>query len=789
MLAFPLLVVYFLSRVLGDRRYLGTLGQRLGFLPSAIRNIGGDAIWLHAVSVGEVLSSVRLVEELKRQQPALAVYVSTATVAGQSVARQKLEGKAAGVFYAPIDYAFAVRRVLRRIQPAAVIILETEIWPLLYREAKRHGCALVVVNGRISDRALPRYQALKIFFRWVLSLPDAIYVQGPQDKERYLSLGAPARRVEVLGNLKYDTAGLEAEPPQQVRELVAKLTPSRVLIAASTMPGAGPEDIDEDDLTVETFAWLAARVPGLLMIYAPRRPERFELAAQKLERAGVRYLRRSRMGEAAGLELPGVLLVDTLGELASIFELGDVVFLGGTVAQRGGHNLLEPAAAGKAVVCGPHLENFPAIAKEFRDAGAIMEIATAAGLGPAILKLMEEEERRASYGRKAKALAEAKRGVTALAARKLLEAMDEAVPMFGRRGIGPGILWGLSRIWVLGAAVDRHRETARARSLGAPVVSIGGLAMGGVGKTPLCAHLAERLAARGYAPAVLTRGYRRRSLEEVIVVEAGAQAPACMTGDEAQIFVRFAHAHVGIGRSRWTAGQLLRERLPTSVFLLDDGFQHYELKRDLDVVLIDALDPFSDGRVFPHGKLREPLSALRRAGCFVITRAQPNRNYSGIRAVLAGYNPEAPVFLARLEAGAWINERTKEPQELPDGAVVAFCGLGNPEAFWRTLRRLGIEPVFQWTFDDHHTYVPRELKRLARQARERGAQALVTTQKDAMNLPERAFEAIAPLDLFWVKVDVTLDKEEEFLDLIAARIDAHRERIRGGETEGAAEFY
>jgi 3-deoxy-D-manno-octulosonic-acid transferase len=768
-LAFPLLVVYWVSRGLGDRRYLRTLPSRLGFLPRSVRRGGADSIWLHAVSVGEVLSSVRLVHELRAQQPKLMVFVSTSTLAGYSVARQKLAEEAHGVFYAPADYAFAVRRVLRRIQPSAVVILETEIWPLLYREAKRAGCALVVVNGRISDRALPRYHALRFFFRWVLGLPDAIYTQSEQDRARYLSIGAPAAKVHVLGNLKYDTAAAGAAP-KVIVDLVARLGPEQVWIAASTMPPAAAGEPDEDELVVRTFQQLAASHPRLLMIHAPRRPERFEEAAARLKAAGISFLRRSTMEPGAGMDLPGVLLLDTIGELASVFPLATVVFMGGTLPDRGGHNLLEPAAAGRAIVSGPHLENFPAIAREFRDAKAMYEIERAGQLAGAVEELLNNREMREALGRRALELAEARRGVTAAAARHILTAMDEALPAWRRTGLGRLVLWPLSRLWAAGAALDRRRKSGHARVLPAPVVSIGGIAIGGVGKTPLCAHLAERLTRDGYRTAILTRGYRRRSLEEAILVEAGARAPVCVTGDEAQILVRFSHAHVGIGADRFQTGSLLAERLGADVFLLDDGFQHYRLHRDVDLVLIDALDPFSGGDVAPLGRLREPLSALRRASAFLITRAQPGRSYAGIRRLLAEYNPGAPVFLASLRASAWINERTRQAEPLPPEAPVAFCGLGNPEAFWRTMHGMGIEPVFRWTFPDHHVYTPLQLKRLARQARARGATALVTTEKDAMNLPQRALEAIAPLNLYWLKIETSIAHEDELMQFLERRL-------------------
>ncbi len=579
-----------------------------------------------------------------------------------------------------------------------------------------------------------------------------------------------AERIQILGNLKYDTGYTESTPPAAIGAFLARLQPSVVWIAASTMPGADAGDIDEDRLIPEVFSSLAPAHPRSLLVYAPRKPERFSFAAERLHAKGIRFLRRTALKDDSLLDLPAVLLLDTMGELASLFPVADVVFLGGTLARRGGHNLLEPAASATPMVVGPHLENFPAIAKEFRSAHAFVEIASPDDLAPTLHRLLLDPEERKLYGGRAGAIAGSKRGSTAQAAQQVLLAMDDAVPTWSASGFTslPGRF--LATLWRAGSAMQRKWQTARARALGHPVVSVGGLAMGGVGKTPFCAHLAERLAARGFRPAILTRGYHRRSLEEVVILEAGAWAPASMTGDEAQIFVRFANAHVGIGADRYRTGRLIEERLNLGVFLLDDGFQHYRLQRQIDIVLIDALDPFSGGKVFPHGRLREPLSQLRRASCFVITRAQAGRHYSGIRKLLREHNPDAPVFVARLDACSVVDERTRQPAELPSGPVVAFCGLGNPGAFWRTLDRLRIQPVFQWTFDDHHRYQPIELKRLAQQAALHGARVLLTTEKDAMNLPERVLEVIGSLDLFWVKIDVRIEEEQKFFDLIESKL-------------------
>jgi tetraacyldisaccharide 4'-kinase len=766
--------LYFLYRGYRDRRYFRSFGERLGWLPATYKRTAPGSIWLHAVSVGEIISSLRLVNELRAANPHIPIYVSTTTVAGRSIAEEKLAATVDGLFYAPIDYTSAVRRVLRRIRPAVFIVLETEIWPNLYREVKRAGCGLLIMNGRISDRTLARYRRFRLVFRAALSFPDAIFAQSESDRTRYLEIGAPADRVSVGGNLKYDAAAVEGSaPPQAVVDLIARIQPGPIWIAASTMPGADADDPDESEVVLSGFLDLATRYPRSLLIIAPRKPERFDIVFDALRARGIHRVRRSQLDPATSLELPGAMVLDTIGELASVFALADVVFMGGTLARRGGHNILEPAAASRPIVIGPHMENFAAIAQEFRAAGALVEIKTPSELAPAIDNLFQDPQRRAELGQLAAQLAERKRGVTARAVREILAVQDRAIPAWNLHGFGKSLLAPLSLLWIWGGALKQRKAS---RALETPVISVGGIAMGGSGKTPFVLMLARRLNVLGFQPAILTRGYGRQSLARMIVVEGGGSASTAATGDEAQIFVRSGDAHVGICSDRWRAGCAIEEASHTNVFLLDDGFQHRRLQRDLDIVLIDAFDPFAGGAVFPRGRLREPLAALARADMFVITRAQPGRHYQAIRERLGELNPNAPIFLSTVEPRRWIHAVTGQESQQPSGPVVAFCGLGNPDAYWQTLNQLGIHPVFTWSFRDHHLYRPRELRRLAAQARSHGAAALVTSEKDAMNLPADFAELIAPTELYWLEVETRLHDETALMHLVGRAIFTDRPR-------------
>jgi 3-deoxy-D-manno-octulosonic-acid transferase/tetraacyldisaccharide-1-P 4'-kinase len=716
LLAFPLLLIYLAWRVVRNRSYARSLGERFGRLPASFDGTLAGGVWLHAVSVGEVITAVGLIRALKAAEPGLPVFVSTTTLAGRAMAEQKLAGVADGVFYAPLDYRFAVRRVLRRVRPSCVAVMETEIWPNLYRETRRAGARLLVINGRISDKAWPRYRRGRRFFAAALGYADRVLAQGPLAAERFRALGAP--RVEVAGNLKYDFDPNATAIAPDLAAWLAAGGAGRVWIAASTMPPAAPGDPDEDDLVIEAFQRLACRYPDLLAILVPRRPERFGEAAAKLEAAGIRYVRRSAL---APLPRPGVLLLDTIGELAGLFRAADAVFMGGTIVQRGGHNPLEPAAFGKPLVYGPHMENFPEIAAAFEVAAAYLPAHNAEEIAQQTARLFNDAALSAELGRKGRELASGNKGATARAASSIIELLDEGYPapapsLWRRLLLGP-----LTPVWRAAVALDRWRTAAQ--RLSRPVVSVGNLSVGGTGKTPFTLWLARGLRGRGWRPAILTRGYR--------------------SGEEAELYRRAGFA-AGQGRDRYAAAR----GLDADVFLLDDGFQHWALARDLDIVLVDALDPFAGG-LLPLGRLREGVGALDRARIVVATRGRG-------RAPWLERLTTAPVFTAQVEAATF---------DAPGGRLGAFCGLGNPASFRRTLAEMGVELEYFERFPDHHVYVDAELAALAARA-----DALLTTEKDWLNLPEawRARVRTVPIEL-------RVEDGARLLDLVEARL-----RQRGG---------
>jgi tetraacyldisaccharide 4'-kinase len=640
-----------------------------------------------------------------------------------------------------------------------LVVAETEIWPNLFREVKRAGCGLIVVNGRISDRAAPRYRRRRWFFSHALIWPDAILAQNTAIAGRFIAAGAPPAKVTAAGNLKYDFQ--PGCPPTEVVAFLDQLAPAAIWIAASTMPP------DEDDTVIAAFHELAAENSGLLLILVPRKPERFELAATQLAEAGVSFVRRSAL---APLNLPGVLLLDSMGELSGLFSRADVVFMGGTLAPRGGHNILEPAMFGKPIVVGPHMENFREIADTFHDAGAMVEIAASAELKGAVADLLRDQVRAGDIGRRAKACSEAQSGATSIAVARIRELYEKAAPRIEPVPPLRLLLW----IYHQAGALKRRYQLKRVVKLRAPVISVGNLTMGGSGKTPMTLYLAERLS----KPAILTRGYRRQSSGNLIL-GAGEQADWRDTGDEAQIFLRSRAAPVGIGADRAQVGRLVEDRFAVEHFILDDGFQHWKLVRQVDIVLIDALDPF------PISRLREPLASLSRADIFVITRSRASSPQ--IERELRRYNAGAPIFYATVKPECWIEGATGQRLEVRDPrftSAAAFCGLANPASFWTTLADIGVKPSARIAFPDHTRYSAATIADL----RNRHG-VLLTTEKDWINLG-----ASPPAGIYWLKIRIEVYNEDAFLRAIDWKLmephrSERRDRLRTPSEANESESY
>jgi 3-deoxy-D-manno-octulosonic-acid transferase len=458
------LLPYWLVQWLRHGKYLSNLLERLGFSFPSLENLPEDragAIWIHAVSVGEALSSVMLARQLKEVYPQRPLIVSTTTMTGQALARERLPF-ADAIVYFPLDWAWCVRRALDAVDPAIVVILETEIWPNFLREAGRRRVPVVFVSGRISDRSFTRWQRqmdrfgflLRPLLRDALGNARAFLMQSQSDAERLRALGAPAARVRVSGNLKYDQE-LPAETPlANWLEAEAKWRGRSPIIVAGSVVAT------EEPLALIAFGVLQGEFAKALLVLAPRKPERFRAAAEFIQESQRKFVRRSELsvpgpgsaavksaaavgasgdagkggamidaigyGNAAIPDDATVLLVDSIGELSSLYRLADGVFVGGSLVPSGGHNILEPAAFGKVAVFGPSMDNFGEISSQFVAAGAAVQVESPEDAGVAWIEQLRDPERTRQMGETAKILVDASRGATARAMAEIAEQLESA---------------------------------------------------------------------------------------------------------------------------------------------------------------------------------------------------------------------------------------------------------------------------------------------------------------------------------------------------------------------------
>lgn len=416
LLALVLTAPWWLLEMARHGKYRIGWRERLGIVPHRLFDrVSPHTIWIHAVSVGEVLAVSQMVDELKARLPGWRVVVSTTTDTGQALARQRFgEGD---VFYLPLDFTYAIRAYLGALRPKLLVVAESEFWPNLLHEVRRSGASIAVVNARVSDRSLPRYLRFRSLFERVMRNVDVFLAQSEEDARRLVLIGAPTERVHVGGNLKF-----EVKPPEKPQILdpfaasVKREEIGPVLVAGSTLEG-------EEAMLLECFRQIVARYPNALMVLAPRHPQRFDTVAGFLAASGMGWQRRSHWDAQPALT-GGVFLLDSIGELSSFYQFADLAFVGGSLVPKGGHNVLEAAQFGAAILVGPHTENFRDIVSVFQRADAL-RVVTPDSLTSTVLELLQNDSERSSLGQRAREIMAQQQGATERTITALLQLLPD----------------------------------------------------------------------------------------------------------------------------------------------------------------------------------------------------------------------------------------------------------------------------------------------------------------------------------------------------------------------------
>ncbi len=771
--------------VLCSKKYRANLWHRLGFIGHARASISAlpqRPILIHAVSVGEVGVACPIARRLASLN--IPVVLSTITATGQAFAKEQV-GQDAFTVYMPFDLPILSNRFLRLINPRSVIVLETELWPNLIGAAHRACIPLALVNGRISDRSFKRYILTRPLWKRILPKVSIMLTQTKQDKTRLMQMGAPEELVSVAGTVKLDVPSLKTSDAERKRTASDfGLDPARTtLVAGSTHPG-------EDEIVLDVFLTLKEKHPDLALVLAPRHVERGGQVAQIAAKKGISYVRRSEQGPASGTF--DVLILDTIGELMRAYQIAAVAFVGKSLAPNvtGGQNPIEPAACGVPTLFGPNMQNFRFVAEILVSSGAARRVNDGPELLQAISDILSSLKTRERMARAAQDVLAANRGaidrILSYLKRdgfleegpKTLRNANFCASSFSRfkaavmARLDPGLgaatgaadrkqgrfldlcaatLLALLEPFsiVYGAAMAARtalyrRGTLKTYRPPCPTVCVGNITTGGTGKTPAVVLVCQLLQKMGRQVAVLSRGYGRseRSMQVLAPGDLHSLEPKAALnrfGDEVlTVAAHLEDVPIIAAADRAAAAKHACESLAPDVLVMDDGFGHLRLQRDLDILMFDAKYPFANRRLLPCGTLREPLWAIERAKVAIISRAdqcEPDElaaTEEGIRR----YNPDIsilhsvhrPAGLRRISDSKAFNL-----DHLRGRNVLAFCGIARPESFFSTLSALGAS-VTGVPFPDHHAYTREEVASLLSQRQAGGFDLLVTTDKDAPRL-------------------------------------------------------
>lgn len=818
---FIVILPFFIYRLLTEKGFSGRFRQSLGLIRrEEIANVmGSDCIWIHGASVGEIVATSPIVKEIKKIMPERKVLVSAFTVAGYNMAKQIIP-EADGYIYFPLDLPWVAESVVRRVHPGIFLPVETELWPNFLRAIRDRSIPVMMVNGRISERSVKTYQYLFSIWRDMLRTVSRFCMQSSIDANYITHLGADPKKIFVTGNTKFDQTYAEVTP----EDLAGYKTELGLGDDAYPVIVAGSTHSPEENILLTAFTELRKQYPKARLVIAPRWTDKVNeirrLSGKYNYQAGLRSKLKD-MDESRP-EYP-VLLIDTIGELGRIYAVGDIVFVGGSLTKGyGGHNVLEPAAHAKPILVGPSMENFKDSYSLLTKAGALHTVQDANSLTKEFLKIAGDGSLRKKMGDASMQVIRENRGAALNTMHYLTDLLEKAsVPRaytkeypvntrnFNDAGGGGlkhgaaiiqyifhiahaperpwyafillGLLRGLSYIYGFGARVNLWLYEAgilSRRKLDCCVISIGNITVGGTGKTPTAQRVAMMVKDMGYRVVILNRGYRSHWDKPLGVVSDGKKIfmTSYEAGDEAYLMAKMMPGiPVVIGKNRDVTGSYAVDKLHAEVIIMDDGYQHWQLNRDLDIVLVDTLNLFGNGNLLPRGILREPLSHLNRADMFLFTKSDQSSQLtrSTLTANIRQYNTEAPIVESIhhpkefVEIADWYKGIQQNPlplEELKGKKVMVFSAIGNPSSFEQNVSGCDLDIVEAIRYPDHHDYGMLEMQYIAERASTLKADALITTGKDAVKIPTEFIYFNRDIPLYVMNMDIMITRNEEIFD-------------------------
>ncbi|MBN3040904.1 MAG: tetraacyldisaccharide 4'-kinase [Candidatus Omnitrophica bacterium] len=750
---------------------LTALKQKLGFIQALKAN---ESIWIQVVSVGEVNLIEGFLKRLKEVFDC-PILISTTTLTGNILACKKYS-HLAKIIFLPFDLSYVVKRVISKVKPKLFIAVETEIWPNLYRHLSSKNIPIVIVNGRISDKAFKRYKAVRELFKPILNNCFAIGAQNQEYYKKFIYLGADKKIVRVTGNMKFEAFNVNEKKLINIKFNYSPILKpgERFLFAAASTHEP------EEEALIDIYESIKERGFNMALLLAPRHPQRAAVIEKLISAKGFTPVRISEIKNTTYSE-DSVFILDTIGDLIYFLSLSDFCFVGGSFSNSGGHNILEPVYFLKPTLFGPDMSNFLDIEKTVLEMDAGIKVLTYKELQDNIEKLLTDEgSRKTLQSNCAKVFENEKNSLDSnlglildalmqkpvcwhsYQANKLQLFLDRRLCLglkkwyldFIERDRKPFLLIPLNWFFIFLSGVYwlavilrnflYEKGVLKSGKSKSKVISIGNISWSGSGKTPVSIWLYNKLSKIKRA-AILRRGY----------------------GEDENELIK---EHIENVFTQVNRLALAKEKENLfDVFILDDGFQHRKLKRDVDIVIMGAREFRKRQRLIPAYIFREPLSSLKRADVVIINHVNEINDFLPLRQLITQINPETKIFACQYHIKKFTDfkGRSYNLEHFRGKNIAAFTAIGYPQGFFNKLKAAGMNLKKELAYPDHYELSPQEYKSLESGLLDEGLKDLVITHKDKFHLPKTEYG----LNIYIMEISLVFDDEDCLLETIYKKIN------------------